>query len=91
MDELQHVICRFTVVFTVALQYLLLRERIFQRNEGNVGVLLVPDKEDKAFFADKALVVIHSAYAMVERCAFADKILRGTRDHDDERIFLAAL
>ena len=46
VDIVQNVFARFVVVLTVALQDFMVAERVFERNERCIGLLLFADKED---------------------------------------------
>ena len=60
-------------------------ERVFERNERCIGLLLFADKEDERFLADKTLVIVHPSHAMVQRFSFTDKVSRTSCDDADKR------
>ena len=88
VDVVQNVFARFVVVFSVALQDFMVAERVFERNERCIGLLLFADEEYKRFFAYKALVVIHSAYTMVQHIALMDEVCRASCDYADKGALL---
>ena len=65
VDVVQHLITRPVVVFTIALQHLMILQRIFHSDKRSVRLLLCTDKEDQRLLAYDAHIVIHSPYAMV--------------------------
>ena len=65
VDIVQNVFARFVVVLTVALQDFMVAERVFERNERCIGLLLFADKEDERFFAYKALVIVHPSHTVI--------------------------
>lgn len=65
VDVMQNIFARFVVVCTVALQDFVIAERVFQRYEWRIRLLFCADEENERFFADKALVIIHTPYAVV--------------------------
>lgn len=81
---MQNVLARFVVVLSVALQDFMVAKRVFERNERCIGLFLCANEEYKRFFAYKALVVIHSAYTMVQHIALMDEICRASCDDADE-------
>ena len=47
VDVMQHVLVRSVVVFTIALQHLMILQRIFHRDKRRIRMLFSPDKEDE--------------------------------------------
>ena len=71
---MQDGIARFVVVFAVALQNFMVLERVFERDERRIGLFPHTNEEDERLLADKPLVVIHSAHAVVKHFPFAHKV-----------------
>ena len=65
VDIVRNVFARFVVVLTVALQDFMVAERVFERNERCIGLLLFADKEDERFLADKTLVIVHPSHTVI--------------------------
>ena len=74
--ELQNALARLGIVIAVTLQYLLVLNRIFQRNERNVRRGNIADKENKRFFSHEFLVVTHTPDAVVQIIAFVYQFFR---------------
>ena len=73
------------VVFAVTLQDFVTARRVFERHKRNIRAFLCSDEEDERFFADKTLVVVHSAHAMVQCLSLTDKVSRTSCDDADKR------
>ena len=76
------------IILSVALQYLVRLQRIFERHKRNIRAFLCANKEDERFFADKTLVVVQPSHAMVKHFALMDEIRRTSCDHADKGTFL---
>ena len=76
VNVMQDIFARLVVVLTVALQDFMVAERVFERNERCIGLFLCAAKEYQRFFTDKALVIVHTPNAVMQRFTFADKVSR---------------
>ena len=85
VDIVQNILARLMVVFAVALQDFVTARRVFERHERNIRAFLCSDEEDERFFADKTLVVVHSAHAMVQSFSLTDKVSRASCNDADKR------
>ena len=81
---MQDVFARLVVVFAVALQNLMIAERVFERDERRIRLLFCTDEEDERFFADKTPVLVHSPDAVAQYFSFADEIGGGAGDDADK-------
>lgn len=82
---MKNIIARLMIVFAVALQDFVTARRIFERHERYIRTILCSDEEDERFFSYHALVVVHSAHAMVQHFSFTDKVSRTSCDDADKR------
>ena len=85
VDIVQNGFARLMVVFAVTLQDFVTARRVFERHERYIRAILCADKEDERFFSHHALVVVHSAHAMVQRFSLTDKVSRTSCDDADKR------
>ena len=81
---MQYIFARFMVVFSVTLQDFSVFQGVFDRNEWYIRFLFVSDKENERFLSYHTLVVIHSAYAVMEHFAFTDKVSRAVGNNADK-------
>lgn len=65
IDELDNFAVRWQVFIAVALEDFMFGGRVFERDEWYIGFVSISDKEDKRFFADHFLIVIHRSDAVV--------------------------
>ena len=65
MDELDDLAVWRQVLISIALQDFMRGKRVFERGERYIGFVSISDKEDKRFFADHFLIVIHRSDAVM--------------------------